>query len=309
MKKLLLTLITSFSFFLILGENVRGESFDYSVDPILSQQNKKLGYYNIKVKNNQTLKIKFKLHNYENKKVIVHNLFNDAHNDNGLITYSSEVKDSYHLDNPTFTSMLVDKNNKSVTLKPHGNKVLTVKIKIPESGINGQVLGGVNSYKSENKNKFSFSNAILLEGKPKKANINKIFINNIKPNRYKVNLNIVNNQPVILSKYKLNMKLYNQNRKILNNDNNHYNMVPSSQNKMSFSFGDLNAGFYYLKLTIKDNDGHFKRINKYFSINGGKHTKKKNIKQTYLIAIIIAVLLAIIYFISIKMIEKIRNKI
>ncbi|MCF6515600.1 DUF916 domain-containing protein [Lactobacillus sp. S2-2] len=272
--------------------------------PILSKKIVNKGFFQYDVLPFQKKKIEVKLKNYTNHKIKINTFINDSHNSNGIINYNySKINDNYKRSNPSLKSMIVGRSNIVTTLKPHEIKNVSFVIKIPESGVSGVILGGINSENYGAKNKTMFSTSIVLKNNLKADNksLDNFFINGLKTNNKRVKFNLVNNQSFILSNSNLKVELFDSSQKRIIHQQENYSMVPNSFSNYVLNNINLKPGMYKLLVTIY-NKNNYKQIKKTFTI--GDFKKQSYTKVNHFLIIILVIIITILYFLSVSFVKR-----
>lgn len=149
-----LILLLSFSFLIIpIGTNADSK-LPISVNTILpeNQHNKKVTYYDLRMKPSQQQELDFELINPTNKKETIKLEIKDAiTNDVGVIDYMGK-EDDYQRD-PSLKYALSDMASvpKEVTVAPKSREIVKIKLDMPEEKLDGVVIGAIQVSRADEK--------------------------------------------------------------------------------------------------------------------------------------------------------------
>lgn len=201
--------------------------------------------------------------------------------------------------------MIIGKSHKLISIPAKKTKRVSFKIKIPSKGINGVVLGGINTtQKHKSSDNILYSNAILLKENDINNRLKNLDIKNIKPNINQLELEMINNQNSLATGYKFKLSVFNENKDKVISANKNYGMVPNSEESYKLNYENLSPGFYSMKVNLIDKNGRKKTYIKYFSINGKDKSKEY---QNYLLIFLLAILITIIYYLGVLLLKRLKN--
>ncbi|MCK8607130.1 WxL protein peptidoglycan domain-containing protein [Apilactobacillus ozensis] len=257
------TLILFISIFCANFINVKADSFNYSVNPILPNSLQNKGYFDYKVHRNQKIKLWIEVNNDSDKTIVVKNSLNDGFNDeNGIISYSSDYNSStLSRSKLRLSSMVVGKSIKYSKLLPHSSSRVFFRIQIPKKYFKGDVIGGINSFicnqskyfnaNSSVKNLVNYSTTVLLRHKVLKSSLKNIHLNDAKVKNNMLNICMLNLQSKVFYGYNISVQLIKNNKVILKRTSK-YSMVPMSFGYYKIFLFNVNPGKYKLKVTVYD---------------------------------------------------------
>lgn len=305
--------------------------------PVLpsNQINKKLSYFDLKVKagEKQTLELVIQNNDTKDKKVKVeiNPAFTGA---SGNIVYNVDRKEKDESMKLSLSD--IAKTDGEVDIEAGQQKTIKIQLDIPKEPFEGIILGGINVSESGNKetknkksnlnSKFSYSVAIQLRENDKLPEP-KITLNNVysttEYGKNIVTLHLINPMPILMDHitYQAFVRAVGEEEVLIHKEEKDYRFAPNSSFdfKMAWNQDKIKAGRYVLNLVVKDKKNNkewnfkeefiltaddAKRINSESVI-----VKKSNSQwQLWLIIVILLILVIVIGLFYLKSKKVKRNK-
>ncbi|WP_147408692.1 MULTISPECIES: DUF916 and DUF3324 domain-containing protein [Vagococcus] len=246
-----------------------GMNFSMSMIMPDNQINKEAIYYDLLVQPSTTQDLKMRITNMSDKtNKIKITPANAQTNENGLINYVPLSNNDDKLDSPSnisFTSLV--EPTKEITFRPLETKIVSMKLTIPESKFDGEILGSfiinssIEQEKKSNKNTFSNEfqiNQGVLIRQNFKSIPTQITINDIRSGLYQNQLaiftNIQNISPKLIKNVTINSKIRkkNSNKVIIEQEKSNIDLAPYSVFEYPFILDHqiLKPGDYSMDIKI-----------------------------------------------------------
>lgn len=309
---------------------------NFSVTPVFSeaQTDTTLDYFNLVVAPDQHYPLTVTVENTSRTKVMTFDakLVAATTSSQGKIDYTPSTTK-----NATNGSMLLpnlaanQKTHQKITLNPLAKGQVTFEIQIPNSGLQGTVLGSVfvqqHTTQQQDKstvgiqNQFAITTPVIL--KPVNSaklmpnlEMNQVHFKQIN-NTGQITADIVNKAPVMFGKIQLTADLYQKGVKKARFTKHAENLEMAPNSTLAYPFTipiqKLNAGQYTLKVTLSSGPKTF-HLKQTFTIKASqlkKNTATTSKKPRYLLFWIIAsvIVLCLIFVILLALIKRYRSKI
>lgn len=268
-KNLLKEIIISFVLLIIClfmsTMNVSAEGLDYTVSPILgqNQDDKIKSYFKLKLQPNQQENLQFNLENFSEKPQKFNIKVNTAStNMNGIVDYSRHI---FQRDPSMKFSLqeLIDNPQSQIEIPGHSKKIVSLKLNMPDTIFDGVLLGGVTIEPAlGNKNKEQVSNiytrtiAIVVSENDKKIvpEIVSGDVRNSQINYHNISkIALRNISPTIIKPVKAHIRVYKSGSEKSLLDQTKYDMsiAPNSQFELPVEWKrKLKTGHYQYKVRL-----------------------------------------------------------
>lgn len=251
-------------------------SVGFEIAPVPSkyQAGKATGYYDLKLKPGQTVKLAVKVKNTSTQAITVDTgIATATTNSNGVVEYQATTTGK-NIDLPANASQLITTPSDKVTLAKGTSKVVNFKVKMPIHKYDGVLVGGVSflrkAAKQPNKsamaikNQYAYSIAVVLHGDHSLTK-NRLTLGKIEAtqvNGYnQISLALENRTAAFLNQVKTDVKIYNRGGDTVRYKqvNQHGQIAPNSVYNLPLRVGReaLKAGKYTAKVTVTSKKQHW----------------------------------------------------
>ncbi|WP_340583499.1 DUF916 and DUF3324 domain-containing protein [Lactiplantibacillus plantarum] len=255
----------------------QGVGFEITPVQSSSQVDKRLSYFDLKLKPRQTQTVAVKIHNTASEPITINiGIAKATTNINGVVEYKHTNNRSANL--PYDISKLVTTDEPQVKLAKGQVKTVKFQIKMPAQSYQGILAGGITFLKKATatdtkkavavNNQYAYTEAVILHGSKdlttNQLTMNKITVKQLN-GRNAINFPLVNHTAAYLNKVQTNIKIYHRggsqvvyHQKLANGQ-----MAPNSIYKLPLQTGEkaLAAGKYtaVVKVTSKKQHWQFKQ--------------------------------------------------